>query len=164
MLFLLAIGTYYVLQSTACILAIHYYFNNEKFSSCNIDNHRKPEEAAIVFDRPICIMIIYHVIELMRTTLLIAVLIRSSGEQMIMKIWYLLVFNTIFGFGAIVNSLVVLSSEAGQACAQHQIHRTEWLRIEVVLFSLCICIYTMPVLALCFCSKNSHNKILEKDK
>lgn len=55
-----------------------------------------------------------------------------------------------------------LSSPKGKACAVHQQYRAEWLRIEVLLFWLCFFIYSVPVLALRCCSKESHDEILEK--
>ena len=57
----------------------------------------------------------------------------------------------------------VLASDEGSACAIHQAYRAEWLRIEIVVFWLCFFIYTFPLFALRFCSKESHDEILSKE-
>ena len=60
-------------------------------------------------------------------------------------------------------TMAVIGSKEGMACAKHQQYRGEWLKIEVIVFWLCLVIYSFPVLALRMCSKESHDEILAKD-
>ena len=159
-LYSLNVGIYYLLQLVACVAIVNFYGDSDRFFSCDIDNYRKPLDAAEVFDKPLFLLAIYHLIEWVRTTLLLAVICMGSDLYWLMYAWYFTFFNTLFGIYVIARTMETLASPAGKACSKHQQYRAEWLRIEVVLFWLCFVFYSLPVIALRFCSKESHDEIL----
>lgn len=112
-LFGVNIVLYYLLQIGACIAITNFYSDTDRFLSCRIDNYRKPLDAAAVFDEPLLILAIYHLIEWIRTTVLLATICMGSSLSCLMWPWYLTVFNTLFGLGAIIKTMSVLSSAEG---------------------------------------------------
>ena len=92
----------------------------ERFTACDLDNYRKPRHAAGVFDPPLVLLVIYHVIEIVRTLLLVSILLvgPSAGCDWLMRLWYLLSLNAGFGLVAVVKAVTVLGSVEGAACAQ----------------------------------------------
>lgn len=151
---------YYMLQIAACISITNFYGDTDRFLSCQMDNYRKPLDAAAVFDKPLLILAIFHIIEWIRTTVLLAAICMGSDLAWLMWPWYLTIFNTLFGLGATVNAMYVLGTEEGQACAKYQVYRGEWLKVEVISFWILLIIYSLPMISLRFCSKESHDEIL----
>lgn len=162
-LFGMIILLYYLLQLASAIAIVNFYGDTDRFISCNIDNYRSPLDAAAVFDKPLLILEIYHIIEWLRTTVLLCCICIGPDVYWLMYVWYVTIFNTLFGLAAIIKTMGVLATEEGRACAIHQAYRAEWLRIEVVVFWLCFFLYTFPLLALRLCSKDSHDEILSKE-
>ena len=119
-LFGINIALYYLLQVAACIAIVNFYGDSDRFISCQIDNYRKPLDAAAVFDKPLLMLCIYHIIEWLRTTVLLASICVGSSISWMMYIWYFTVFNTLFGLFACVKAMAVLGSVEGMACATHQ--------------------------------------------
>ena len=162
-LYSLNIGIYYLLQICACIAIVNFYGDSDRFYSCNLDNYRKPLDAAEVFDKPLFLLAIYHIIEWIRTTFLLAVICFGSDLYWLMYAWYFTCFNTLYGLFAIGVTMQTLQSPPGQACGETQQYRAEWLRIEVVIFWLCFVFFSWPIIALRCCSKKSHEYILAGD-
>ena len=112
-LFGINIVIYYLLQLAACIAITNFYSDTDRFYSCRIDNYRKPLDAAAVFDKPLLVLAIYHLVEWIRTTILLATICMGSAMSWLMWPWYFTVFNTLFGLGATINAMAVLSSKEG---------------------------------------------------
>ena len=118
-LYSLNVGIYYLLQLVACVAIVNFYGDSDRFYSCDIDNYRKPLDAAEVFDKPLFLLAIYHLIEWVRTTLLLAVICMGSDLYWLMYAWYFTFFNTLFGIYVISNTMQTLASPAGKACSKH---------------------------------------------
>ena len=154
----LFIGTYYILQFSACIGVVNFYGDSDRFTPCK--DGQLPLDAASVFDSPLLVLGIYHIIEWIKTTfLLTAVCVNLS---LAMYLYYLLSFNTLYGVIAIVYTMIVVFSEEGQECAYEQVHRGTWLKVEIIAFWVLFFLYPGPILPLRFCSKESHDEILNK--
>ena len=79
-----------------------------------------------------------------------------------MHVYFIASLNTIWGFVATIYTLITLLSDEGEACAEVQVNRGWWLKIEVIAFIVLFFLYPGPVIPLRFCSKQSHDEILNK--
>ena len=113
-LFLINICVYEALQTIACSMVVSVYSDDNKFHSCGIDNYRTPKDAAAVFDRPLLLLAIYHMIEWVRTLILLVTLLGGSAVYYLMYGWYFTLFNTIFGGIVILRVSSLLISAEGK--------------------------------------------------
>lgn len=153
----LFVGLYYVIQLAGCIGTVNFYGDADRFTRCVPD--QKPLDAASVFDVPILLLSIYHMIEWIKTTFLLTVVCVGLN---LMWVYYLLAINTLYGVVAIVWTMIVVFSEEGQDCAYAQTNRATWLKVEIIAFWVLFFLYPGPVLPLRFCSKESHDSIINK--
>lgn len=102
---------------------------------------------------------IYHIAEWLRATLLL--LISCVGTNLTI-IWYVTMLNSIYGLVAYVFLYVVYFSTEGQACAQAQTFRAQFMLAEVICFWVLFLPMIYPLFVLFICSKQSHEKILAK--
>lgn len=102
---------------------------------------------------------VYHIIEWLKTTFLLTVVCVNLN---LMGFYYLLSLNTLFGVISVVYTMIVVFSEEGQDCAVVQMERGLWLKIEIITFWVLFFLYPGPVLPLRFCSKESHDEIINK--
>ena len=108
----LFVGTYYIIQLAGCIGVVNFYGDSDRFTACT--EGQLPKEAALVFDTPLLLLAIYHMIEWIKTTFLLTVVCVNIN---LMCFYYILAFNTFYGVIAIVYTMIVVFSEAGQDCA-----------------------------------------------
>ena len=155
------IGIYYVIQLACCICAVNFYGDADRFNSCKLDDAEKnlPENAMKIYDRPLLLMSIYHLIEWIKTTLVLTVTCVGIN---LMYLYYPLILNTVFGVGAWIYTMMVLFSEDGQACMKAQPTRGLWLRIDVIIFVVTFFLCLGPLVPLRFCKKSDHDEILNK--
>ena len=103
------------------------------------------------------LLAVYHIIEWLRTSLLLMISCTGSNFTVL---YYITALNAAFGFVAYIWCYVVYFSEAGRSCAKAQEFRGKFLLAEVCLFWLLFLPMMFPVGLLCFCSKQSHEEIL----
>lgn len=90
------------------------------------------EEASAVYDLAILLAGWYHVIEWIRTTLLLTVI--CIGVNLI-SVWYLTSIITLYGIGVFAYiHYVYFALAEGKACAEAQPTRHMWLMIEIIYF------------------------------
>ena len=145
------------MQLAACIGAVNFYGDADRFTPCG--SATEPLDYALVFDVPLLLLSIYHMIEWIKTTFLLTVVCVNLN---LMWVYYGLAFNTIYGVIAIVYTMIVVFSEDGQDCAIEQKYRGMWLKAEIIGFWVLFFLYPGPVLPLRFCSKESHDEIINK--
>ena len=80
----------------------------------------------------------------------------------LMWFYYVLSLNTLFGVIAIIVTMVARFSEDGAACAEVQTYRADWLVVEIIVFWFLFFCYPGPIVPLYFCSKTSHDDIINK--
>ena len=74
----------------------------------------KPLDAAAVFDRPLLLLAIYHIIEWIRATFLFTVV--TVGLNL-MWVYYIMSVNTLFGLIVVIYAMVVRFGTDGTDCA-----------------------------------------------
>jgi len=108
-------GIYYLSQFILALSACNFYSDNDRFLGCDYDGYRTPVEATKALDTAIYLLAIYHIIEWLRTTLLL--MISCTGANMTL-FYYGTALNGIFGFVVYIWTYVVYFSEAGKACSK----------------------------------------------
>ena len=151
------IGVYYMFQLVGCVGVVNFYSDVDRFSQCKKD--QTPVEAAAVFDNALLLFAIFHLIEWIKTTLLLSV---ACVGLNLMWVYYISSINTIYGFVVTLITIITLMSEDGEACAEVQANRGWWLKAEVLFFILLFFLYPGPVLPLFGCTKEQHDEILNK--
>ena len=151
------IGIYYMFQLVGCVGVVNFYSDVDRFSTCQ--QGQTPEESAAVFDNALLLFAIFHLIEWIKTTLLLSV---ACVGLPLMHVYYISSLNTLFGFVVTIYTLITLMSEEGEACAEVQANRGWWLKTEVIAFIALFFLYPGPVLPLFGCTKESHDEILNK--
>ena len=116
-------------------------------------------DAAAVYDTALLLLAIYHLIEWIKTTLVLTVVFVGLN---LMWFYYILSLNTLFGIVAIIVTMVARFSEDGQQCAEVQTYRADWLVVEIIIFWFLFFCYPGPIVPLRFCSKESHDAIINK--
>ena len=144
---------YYLIQLTAAVGVVNFYCDIDRFNSCG---GLSPLDSASVYDKALLLLAIYHIIEWVKSTILLTVVFLGGVMRHLMYVWFLLELNTIFGIVCVVYSVLVRYSEDGEACAVSQPFRAQWLFVEIVGFVVLFFIYPGPILPLLFCSKQSH--------
>ena len=71
--------------------------------------------------------------------------------------------NLLFGIIAVIYTMLVIMSPTGKECAEAQTYRAWWLKTEIIAFWILFLLYPGPVLPLIFCTKESHDEILNAE-
>ena len=113
-----------------------------------------------MFDTPLLALAIYHIIEWVKATLLLTVVLVGVN---LMHVYMIMSFlNTIWGVVAIVWTMMVRFSPEGEECAKAQEYRGQWLIVEIIGFWALLFCYPGPLLPLRTCSRESHDEIIYK--
>jgi len=166
LLFGLNITFYYLVQFIGCVTVVNLYSDRDRLLPCaTTGTLANPEEASKVFDLPLLMLAIWHMIEWIRTTILLTVVCIGVNWSIA---WYVTMPNTLFGI--VVYAMVHMSyfSDDGKACADVQTSRATWLLVEIIAFWVLFFVYSFPFLfTLCLGKQranNTLNKAYEKAK
>lgn len=144
------IGLYYCIQFICCVAACNFYSDASRLAPCTIgDVILSGDDASKVYDTAIYLAAIFHVIEWIRSTMLLTIVCIGVN---LMKVWYVTAFSALYGIGVFFYVMAVLAGDDGKACAEAQPTRHTWLIIEVIYFWVLFFVYQVPF-ALTFCFK-----------
>lgn len=151
------VGVYYLLQFFASISAVNLYSDISRNGECSWGPEDSKtvvvgEEASAVMDTPILLLAIYHIVEWVRCTILLTVVCLG---QNLMKVWYALMVNTLFGLCVFLYAHAVYFGEAATGCAPTQPTRYTWLMVEIILFWVTFFALSLPMMYLRFWKKES---------
>ena len=68
-----------------------------------------------VYDKVLLLLAIYHIIEWLKTTIVLTVVFVGIN---LMWVYIVLILNTLFGIGVMIQIISVRFSEEGEACAE----------------------------------------------
>ena len=157
-LFGMLIGFYYTVQFVMCVSVCNFYSDVSRYYICQKgDQLIRGDDASAVYDTALYLVGIFHIIEWVRTTVLLVVVCVGVN---LMKVWYYTAFSSIFGFICLVYVHIAVAGEDGQACSSAQETRYQWLVVEVVYFWTLFWIYQIPVVVFKFYSKEKLEEIL----
>merc|ERR1711935_7257 len=99
-------------------------------------------------DTAILLAAIFHILEWVRTTILLTVVLVGVN---LMWFWYFSgILSATFGLGSFIYLIAVYAGDA-QMCNDTQPTRVQWLMVEVLYFGILFFIYQIPFLILrCF--------------
>ena len=90
------------------------------------------DDASSVYDLAIKLAGIYHVIEWIRTTILLTTICIGVN---LMTVWYISSIAALYGIGVFAYiHYIYLASAEGKACADAQPERHMWLMVEIIYF------------------------------
>ena len=96
---------------------------------------------------PLLLVAIYHMIEWIRTTVLLTVILIGVNWTIF---WYLTSFNSIYGLIAYAFTHMSYFDQKGEACKAAQPDRAAWLLVEIICFWVVYFFFAFPFVLL-FC-------------
>lgn len=118
------------------------------------------EDASKVLDGAILVAGIWHVIEWIRSTVLITVVF--IGAHQLMWFWYATIWNSLFGIVAFIIVHVAYFGDAGKGCETLQPTRYQWLMVEVIFFWCLFWFFQYPFIVLRCCNREKLHEVLNK--
>ena len=109
------------------------------------------ELSSEVFDFPLLMLALYHMIEWIRTTVLLTVICIGVSWTLF---WYLTTINTLFGIVVYAIVHMVYTSEDGQSCKDVQEYRAVWLLVEIIAFWALFFCCAFPMICTMICGKD----------
>ncbi len=112
----LLIGFYYVVQFCMCVGCCNFYSDISRYNICQrLDgSYIQGENASKVYDRSLYLVGIFHIIEWIRTTILLCCICIGVN---LMQVWYLSTANLVFGLVCLVYVHIGYAGSDGMACA-----------------------------------------------
>lgn len=151
---------YYLLQFVGCVATVNLYSDVDRLTPCaTTGTLANPEEASKVFDTPLLILAIWHIIEWIRTTVLLTVVCIGVNWTIF---WYVTMPNSIFGLVAYAIVHMVYFSDDGKACKEVQTNRALWLLAEIIGFWVVFFFFVFPFIwTLCLGKDRNQKKLVE---
>ena len=158
-------GGWYLLQFVGCVAVINLYSDLDRKNVC--DSIREAggdpldweEKSSDVFDFPLLMLALYHMIEWIRTTVLLTVVCIGVNWTWI---WYVTTFNSLFGIVVYAIVHMVYMSDDGKSCNDAQEWRGMWLLVEIIAFwSLFFCC-AFPMICTVLCGKEKADRQLKE--
>ena len=108
-------------------------------------------------DLVIYLLAIYHIIEWLRTTILMTTICIGVN---FMWVWYITLVNSLYGLGVFIYCHIVYASARGKSRAVNQSTRYQWLMAEIIVFWCSFWIYLFPFFYLRFFKKETVHELL----
>ena len=120
----------------------------------------KGEAASEVYDKALYLAGIFHVIEWIRTTILLAIICIGAN---LMPIWYASAISALFGIAVFIYLQVIYASDDSKACESAQKTRHDWLMVEIIYFWILFWIFQVPFLIIRFYKKEAIEEVLNAE-
>ena len=160
LLYGLLISFWYLAMFVGCVACINLYSDVERKTACALTGTLATEEGATkVFDTPLLILAIWHIIEWIRTTVLLTIVLIGVNWTIT---WYILVPNTLFGLVAYAIAHMAYFSEDGKLCKETQENRAVWLLAEIIFFWSTFFLFVFPFIWTICKGKAAADRTLKK--
>ena len=145
--------------------ACNFFSDTTRTNACTLADGTvlEGDEASYVFDVPLLLCAIYHLIQWLRTTLLLTSIV--VGLRCALYLWY--ATSLVFVYGVVVMAvchIVYFKSEEGLACREAQTTRGQWLFAECAyfwsLFFICQC---PPIYITLYPKRKIHQILIENE-
>jgi|EP00353_Schmidingerella_taraikaensis_P002579 hypothetical protein len=148
LIFGLVIGVQYLAQFIGAVACINLYSDVDRLKPCSLTGELADgEKSSEVFDMPLMLMAVYHIIEWIRTTVLLTVILIGVNWAIF---WYATSLNTLFGLIVYAFAHMAYFDEQGEMCAATQPDRASWILSEIIAFWVMYFFYAFPFVIL-FC-------------
>ena len=142
LLFGFLITFWYLAQFIGAVATINLYSDKDRLMPCDVTGSLAvPEEASKVFDLPLVLLAIFHMIEWVRATFLLTV--TCIGVNWVI-VWYVTVPNTLYGIITYAFVHMAYFDEDGKKCAEVQESRGTWLLVEIIAFWVVFFLFAFP--------------------
>lgn len=149
----------YFCEMVGYISSVNFYSDADRLIPCTYTGElSRPENATKVYDMPILLLGIFHLISWLRVTLLLVIALLNVN---LMIFWYITIPNTIFGIATYVMTFMTYYGESGETCMEVQPQRAQYLFVEICACWFFILVNFIPFL-LCCMSKDKHDENLRK--
>ena len=159
-------GGWYLVQFVGCVAVVNLYSDKDREIVCDtirddesIALADKAEKSSDVFDFPLLMLALYHMIEWIRTTVLLTVICIGVNWTWI---WYVTTFNTLFGIVVYAIVHMVYMSEDGKSCNDAQEYRGVWLLVEIIAFWALFFCCAFPMVCTVLCGKERVDRQLQE--
>lgn len=133
---------WYLAQFIGAVATINLYSDKDRLKPCDVTGSLAvPEEASKVFDLPLVLLAIFHMIEWVRATFLLTV--TCIGVNWVL-VWYITVPNTLYGIITYAFVHMAYFDEDGKKCAEVQESRGAWLLVEIIAFWVVFFLFAFP--------------------
>ena len=158
LLYGLTITFWYLANFIGCVAVINLYSDKDRLIPCDVTGELAvPDNASKVFDLPLLMLAIWHMIEWIRTTVLLTVVCIGVNW---MLVWYITMPNTIFGLVAYAIVHMSYFSDDGKLCKEVQENRADWLLGEIIGFWSVFFCFVFPFLGtLCMGRKRADDTL-----
>ena len=145
-----------------CVCACNFYSDHSRDNNCVRPDKTliKGEDASAVYDMALYLAGIFHVIEWIRTTILLAVICIGAN---LMPIWYASAISALFGIAVFIYLQVIYASDDSKACESAQKTRHDWLMVEIIYFWILFWIFQVPFLIIRFYKKEAIEEVLNAE-
>ena len=160
LIFGLVVGLWYLTQFIGAVACINLYSDDDRLNVCvqptieEIDKSASErheltdrDRSSEVFDVPLLLIAIYHIVEWIRTTVLLTVILIGVNWVIF---WYATTINTLFGLIVYAFAHMAYFDEYGELCAKAQPDRASWLLAEIIAFWVSFFFFAFPFMIL-FC-------------
>ena len=115
-MFALIVGFYYIIQFICCVCACNFYSDHDRFNNCTREDGSviAGEDASKVYDMALYLLGIFHVMEWIRTTILLTVICIGAN---LMIAWYLSGLSALYGIAVFIYAHVIYASDDSVACS-----------------------------------------------
>merc|ERR1719443_558522 len=123
----LIVFVYYAVQFVMCVSACNHYSDVSRKNICEVGGELVLTEtdASEVLDGPIYTTGIFHIMEWIRTTMLLSVIMIGAP---ILIAWYITgIITFIYAVVVFIYTLSVYAGDRGKACGDAQETRYQWL-------------------------------------
>lgn len=158
-------GFWYILQFIGCVTVINLYSDKDRLNVCQTikDNNVGKETewgelSSEVYDFPLLMLALFHIIEWIRTTVLLTVICIGVNWTLF---WYLTTLNTLFGIVVYAIVHMVYTSEDGESCKDVQEYRSTWLLVEIIAFWALFFCCAFPMICTMICGKDRADQKLQ---
>ena len=150
------VGFWYLAQFIGAVAVINLYSDKDRLIICPSieaaggDENDWPDKSSDVFDFPLLMLALYHMMEWIRTTVLLTVVCIGVKWTWV---WYVTSFNTLFGIVVYAIVHMVYMSDDGKSCKDAQENRAAWLLVEIICFWCLFFCCCFPMICTIFCGK-----------
>lgn len=160
LLYGLVVTFWYLAQFIGCVAVVNLYSDVDRNIPCaKTGKLADPEEASKVFDLPFLLLAIFHIIEWIRTTVLLTVV--CIGVNWVI-FWYVTIPNTLYGLITYAFVHMAYFDEDGEACKEAQPDRAAWLLAEIIFFWIVFFLYAFPFIWTLCLGKDRADATLKK--
>lgn len=150
LIFGLVMTLWYLAQFIGSVACVNLYSDIDGTLPCTMEPTHElsnAEKSREVFDLPLLLLSIFHIIEWLRATFLLTVILIGVNWAIV---WYVTAANTLYGIICYAFVHMVYFGDDGKLCGEVQLYRYQWLMWEIIAFWVMFFFFAFPFVIM-FC-------------